>query len=308
MKKLLCMICIIIGIWYFTQTGLLPSPVAYKAHPDLADSEEGPAVSAQAALLVDLQSGQVLYRKNAHTRLYPASTTKILTALLALEYGDLEDIVTVGEEIHLVQPNSSTAELVPGQQIRLADLLYGLMLPSGNDAAYTIAVYVAGKINPAQAMSSQEAVDVFIDLMNQKARRLGADESHFANPDGYHDLRHYSTASDLSVIARAALQYPFFVQVTATEIYDYRCQESGAVHRQRSLYWKNTNLLLDQNSLYYEPDAIGVKTGYTKEAGYCLVAAVSNRQQQLLSVILRDTENEVWTDTIKLLEYGSSSP
>ncbi len=307
MKKLLSVLCLILGMWCMshTYTGLLN--VSVPAYNLLATGslEQEPRISAESAILIDQESGQVLYQKNPHTQLYPASTTKILTALLALKYGDLDDVVTVGNEVKLVQPDSSKAELSVGQEIRLSDLIYGLMLPSGNDAAYTIAVYVAAKAHPGEDLSSREAVAVFVDLMNEKARGLGALESHFNNPDGYHDAKHYSTASDLAMIAKAAMQYPFFCQVAATEYYHCRSQDTlGVEHAQHDFSWQSTNLLLDPSSPYYYPGTTGLKTGHTTEAGYCLAASVSRDNRTLISVILNASETGIWSDTTKVLNFG----
>ena len=307
MKKFLSLVCIVLGIWWIshTYTNSFQASVPPGNSPAITSPGQNPVISAESAILIDQKSGKILYQKNAHTQLYPASTTKILTALLALEYGDLDDVVTVGNEIQLVQPASSKAGLFMGQEIRLSDLLYGLMLPSGNDAAYTIAVYVAGKVNPDEELRSKEAVSLFVYLMNKKARSLGALESHFENPDGYHNVNHYSTAADLSAIAQAAMQYPFFRRVAATESYHYRSQESNtADSQQQNFSWKNTNLLLDQQSPYYDPAVTGLKTGHTKEAGYCLVASVARNNRKLIAVVLKASETGVWTDTRELLDFG----
>ena len=159
-------------------------------------------IAGEAAVLMEENTHEVLFEKNSNARMYPASTTKIMTALIALEYGDPEDIIEVGQEIEWIPQDSSKAGLFVGQEIKLSDLLYGLMLPSGNDAANTIAVHIGKKFEMDPNLSLEDAFKVFIDLMNQRAKEIGADNTHFTNPHGYHDKDHYTTPMDLARITR----------------------------------------------------------------------------------------------------------
>lgn len=264
-----------------TGTGLwLPGPpvqVWIPAAPQndgilLAEYEKGPSTTAHAAVLYERSTGTVLYGKEMHTRRAPASTTKVMTALLAIELGRMDDIVTVSRKAAGV-PGSS-ARLYPDQKIRLLDLLYGLLLNSGNDAAVAIAEHIAG---------SEEA---FVALMNERARELGLENTRFQNPHGLDAPGHYSTAYDLAILTDTAMNYPLFAQIVATREH---VTDHGA--------FRNTNRLL-----WSMEGALGVKTGTTGQAGYCLVAAVSGEGMELISVVLGSSDR--WADSIRLLNYG----
>jgi len=242
--------------------------------------QAAPAITGEAALLMDLDTGQVLYAKNADRRMYPASTTKILTALIALEQGRLNDVVTASERASFT--DGSSVYLKVGEQHPLEDLLYALMLNSGNDCAVAIAEHIAG---------SEEK---FVDLMNDYASRLGAKSSHFTNPHGLHDPEHYTTARDLSLIAREAMKNPAFLKIVATKTREIVRPDD-----------KRPPLLINRNRLLWDYDGcIGVKTGYTTEAGQCLVAAAERGGQRLLSVVLKSQGPALWTDSAALLDYG----
>lgn len=254
-------------------TCLLTLPLAAKAAP--------PAVSAEAALLLDVTTGQILWEKNGHKRQAPASTTKVLTALLALEHGQLTDTVTVSR--YAAATPGSRLQLYAGQTITLQELLLGLLLRSGNDAAVAIAEHVAG---------SETA---FVRLMNERAAALGARESHFANPHGLSAAGHYSTAFDLAWLSRSALAHPAFAAMVGSRTAMIDWQEPGGTEHSRSL--RNTNKLLSLSE-----DADGIKTGTTGEAGPCLIASATRDNQQLIAVVLHDGNR--WYDALKLLEYG----
>jgi len=239
--------------------------------------EQGPAggpLRAAAAVLVEANTGTILYAHNEHERRPMASTTKIMTALVALENAALADRVTVSAQA--VRVTGSDAGLRPGQQLTMLELLYALMLPSGNDAANVIAEHVAG---------SQEA---FADLMTRRAHELGATRTRFANAHGLDDPNHYSTAHDLALLSVTAMRFPTFRQVVRTP--SFQAQSIG-------LSWQNTNRLL-----WGFEGIEGIKTGTTSLAGYCLVAAASRDGMQLISVVLGSTDR--WSDSTRLLEYG----
>jgi D-alanyl-D-alanine carboxypeptidase (penicillin-binding protein 5/6) len=159
-------------------------------------------LAAGKAILIDLNLGKILWQKNAQTRCYPASTTKILTALLALENCRLDEVVTVGDEANLAALSSSKAGIQYGQKLTVEQLLHCLLIPSGNDAAYVIAVHTARQMAHRPDLDEREAVNYFCRIMNKRARELGAVNSNFVNPDGFQHVEHYSTAYDLSLIAR----------------------------------------------------------------------------------------------------------
>ncbi|MGE5508568.1 MAG: D-alanyl-D-alanine carboxypeptidase family protein [Chitinophagales bacterium] len=245
-------------------------------YPGYAD---GPPVSARAAILMDVETGTVLYAKNEHDRLGPASTTKIMTAILALERGDLDEPVTIGRRPGWVE--GSRIYLKRGQVITLRQLLYGLLMESGNDAAIAIGEYLYG--------SEQK----FTQQMTRRAQELGCWNTRFADPHGLSRTYegHYTTAFDLALMARRGLSIPEFSKVVRSRTRTVR--EPGLP----DVSFRNTNRLL-----WYLAGADGVKTGTTSEAGYCLVASANRDGFRLLAVVL--DAGDRWRDASTLLEYG----
>jgi D-alanyl-D-alanine carboxypeptidase (penicillin-binding protein 5/6) len=240
-----------------------------------------PQLQAQSAILLDAKTGQILYEKNSHQRRAPASTTKVLTALLAIESGRLDEITTVS--IHAASTPGSTLQLYAGQQISLRELLTGLLLRSGNDAAVAIAEHLAG------------SVTAFAELMNQKAYLIGARESHFVNPHGLSRPNHYTTAYDLAIITRYALQNSIFAELVNTKETQIDWLDRKGQEQDRFL--RNTNKLL-----WMFEEADGVKTGTTGIAGPCLVSSATRHNQKLIAVVLHDASR--WYDSMHLLKYG----
>ncbi len=237
-----------------------------------------PKVEAEAAVLMVAGTQRILYAINPDAIMYPASTTKIITALTALEKGKAESVVTISGSAAVC--DGSSLELKPGDRLRLRDLLYGMMLVSGNDAAEAVAEHIAG------------SVPAFVALMNAKAQQLGAANTHFSNPHGLPDpANHYTTAKDLAVITSQALQNPEFRKIVATRDY------AVPLLNRPPLQISNTNKLLKSY-----PGADGVKTGYTEAAGDCLVASARRGSVTLVVVLLNDDER--WTDASNLLDYG----
>lgn len=257
-----------------------------------------PKLEAWAGILIDRDSGAVLYAKNAGCRLYPASTTKILTALLALEHSRLDEQIIVGPEVSLIPADASRAGLQVGDRLTLKELLYALMLPSGSDAAYVLAVHVGGE--GQNNLTGKEAMANFAGMMNRRAAALGACDSHFVNPDGFHAPDHYSTPYDMALIAREAMKNPSFREVVATPEYSLR----GNLASPAKSKWENTNKLLNSKSPYYMPEADGIKTGTTRQAGYCLISSASRGDKNLIAVILRSNETELYKDSRRFLEFG----
>ncbi|MGE5559478.1 MAG: serine hydrolase [Chloroflexota bacterium] len=259
---------------------LLVLIVAATAATPATAAPAAPAVQSTGAILVDLDTGQVLFSKNADTPLYPASTTKIMTALLALELGKLEDGVTAGDDVLTV--DGSRIYLEPGEQQTLNDLLYAMMLSSANDAAWAIAEHYGG------------TVDHFVELMNQRAAELGATNTHFVNPNGLHDRGHITTARDLSLIARAAMVNPVFAAIVST--------------RKHVMPWLSKNTvreLYNINDMLYDYDGtIGVKTGFTTPAGHTLVSAVERDGMRLLSVTLHADLAHRFGDARNLMDWA----
>ncbi|MBE3596477.1 MAG: D-alanyl-D-alanine carboxypeptidase [Hydrogenibacillus sp.] len=237
-----------------------------------------PDVSAKAAALIDVDSGRILYEKNAHEKLPIASLTKIMTAIVAIEAADLDEVVTVSPRA--VGIEGSSIYLRQGERMTLRDLLYGLMLRSGNDAALAVAEHVGG------------SVESFVAMMNEKAAWLGLMETHWTNPHGLDDPDHYSSAYDLVRLSAYALHNPTFRRIVSTQ--KWTAPLPGAAWDR---LWLNKNRLL---SLY--PYADGIKTGYTKQTGRALAASATRDGRRLAAVVLNDGDD--WNDSIRLLDYG----
>lgn len=245
-----------------------------------------------AAVLIDENTEEVIFAKNEHKRLYPASTTKLLTALVVLDKTSIEEKVTVGEEVFLSTENEARAGLFEGQVQSIEELLAAMLLQSGNDAARTLAVYTAQKEN-GRPVSTLEGIQYFAQLMNEKAREIGANKSHFVNPHGLHDLNHYSTAWDLALIAKAARSNKEIEKIVSQE----------AFFTQTHTY-TNRNQLLNHDSEYFYADATGLKTGFTDQAGYCLVSSAERSGHGLIAVVMNSGKETRWSDSISLLDYG----
>ena len=261
-----------------------------------------PALQAEAAILIDQESGKVLYEKNSDKLMYPASTTKILTALVAVENGDMDETITIGVEALMVRPGSSIAGFTLGDQISFRELIWALMLPSGNDAAYTIAVHLGRQQAGDPELTASNALEVFADMMNQRAQDLGAQETNFTVPDGFHDPNHYTTAQDLAIITRAAMQHPFLREVVGTSRY-----EPLTWIGRHSRPWGNTNQLIRSATENYYEYATGLKTGYTGQAGFTMVSSGSHNDMNLIAVVLNTNRDGRWDDSISLLDYGFNS-
>ncbi|WP_409304530.1 D-alanyl-D-alanine carboxypeptidase family protein [Peribacillus sp. SCS-155] len=252
-------------------------------------------LSGRAAVLMDRDTGDLIFSKNPYEKLFPASTTKILTALVVIEYGNLDDKIKVGKEVNMRKSDESAAGIYEGQVLSVRQLLSGLMLASGNDAARTLAIYTAKRINNDKALSNQEALIYFADEMNKKAHQLGTKNSHFVNPHGLHDPKHYTTAYDMAIIARAAMKNPYFSEIVSKNIYS-----------DKTLTFQNRNKLIDEESDYFYKGANGIKTGHTSAAGYCLVSSAAKNERNLIAVVLNSSEQEIWNDSISLLDQGFS--
>lgn len=249
----------------------------------LADTDKmqlPPEIVGQAGLVMDVLTGKVLYEKNAHSPFEPASTTKIMTAILALEKGNLSDIVVTSEEP--LRVDGSRIYLEEGEKLTLEQMLYGMMLNSGNDAAVAIAEHIGGDI------------ESFVKMMNAKAREIGAYHTTFVNPSGLPDEGHLTTAYDLALISRyALLNLPEFRKIVSTKTLEIPWQAEE---------WDRQLINLNKLLWNYE-GADGVKTGYTSTAGRTLVASATRDGWQLISVVLKSDAN-IWSDSMALLDYG----
>ena len=255
-----------------------------------------PSVSAPAAVLIAADSGLVLYAKNEHARMYPASTTKIMTAILALENGNFDDMVTVSHDaVFTISYDSSKAGLYEGEIISFKDLVHTLLICSANDSANVIAEYVSG------------SVSAFVDKMNQRAAELGAKNTHFVNTHGLHHEDHYTTAYDLAILARHAMTLPQFREIVSMR--SYSLAPSNKFDETR--HFNSTNHLLNPNSPYYYKHAIGIKTGYTDNAKSCLVSSAEANGKTYIAVVLgaenADGQAMSFVDSRTLLSYGVDS-
>jgi serine-type D-Ala-D-Ala carboxypeptidase (penicillin-binding protein 5/6) len=259
--------------------GTSPSPFPSTLRTP-APSAQAPEIRAQAAVLVDLDTGQVLFAHNPNERRPIASLTKIMTALLVGERADPTDVVTVSDEAASGRlAGISGLGLVEGERIRVNELLYALLLQSANDAAVALAEHVSG------------SVDAFVDDMNARAERLGLSRTMFASPNGLDD-EGYSSAGDLARLTRAAYRSPGFASVVATRTHAVTSLDEPPRIVQ------NRNVLL-----WLYPGAIGVKTGFTSPAGFCVVAAAEREGMRLVAVLLGEPA-EPFSDAAALLNYG----
>lgn len=263
MKALKKLIPLLLAVALLTPGGAYAAPPALK-------------LSAAGAAIVDVATGRLLYAQNEHARLPMASTTKVMTALLTLEHEKQDTVLTVPKEAYGMEGSSMYLKL--GEKITVRDLLFGLMLSSGNDAAVTLAMRVGG------------SVEGFAQLMNTRAAELGCTDTNFVTPNGLHDENHYTSAYDLARISAEAMKNPSFREIVSTKY--YRTVTGDAP---RSL--RNKNKILWQ----YE-GGNGVKTGFTKKSGRCLVFSAERDGHILVGVILNAPD--MWNDAKKLLDYG----
>lgn len=235
---------------------------------------EAPEVSAASAVLMDAESGRVLYEKDAHSRRLIASTTKLMTALVAVESTSLDQVIPMKPEY---QAEGSSMYLRFGEELKLKELLYGLLLASGNDAALAIAGGCGGD------------VETFVGWMNDKAAELGMEDTHFANPNGLDDEEHYSSAYDLALLGQAVLENETLAQLVST----------------RSITVAGRSLSNHNKLLWRYEGCTGMKTGYTDAAGRTLVSSAQRNGQSLICVTLKDPND--WADHAKLWTTGSKT-
>ena len=284
MKTKLCFVYGIITILFFNL--FISSSFAAPIEPD---------ISAEAAILIEIDSGEILYEKNANAPMYPASTTKIMTALLTLEHLNLEDKITVPEDMG--PADGSAMYLLPGEVFTVRELLDGLLVKSANDAAVLLARTISGDIQS------------FATLMNQRAKDIGCTNTSFANPNGLHDPSHTISAHDMALIAREAMKNATFRELVSQV--NVTLDETPQTPEKR--YFRNTNRFLWSTSkIIYNNEYIpikyevvdGIKTGYTGEAGNCLVSSGKKNNIRVISVVFKASGYDVYRDSRLLLDYG----
>jgi D-alanyl-D-alanine carboxypeptidase len=244
-------------------------------------SMEGLDLLAGSAALFDESEQQVIYAKGLYEKRYPASLTKIMTTLVALKYGNLDDVVTVGEECEDIEYGSSVCEIKVGDRFTLKQLLYGLMINSGNDAAMTIAVHVGG------------TVEHFVELMNQEAEALGCTGTHFMNPHGLQDEDHYTTVYDIYLMFHEALKYEEFQDIINRHIYYAEYTDGNG--EAAGITWESTNHYFSNEAVApSDVNIVGGKTGTTDAAGACLCLYSKNKYgDPFVSIIMKEDSKDL---------------
>ena len=284
------------GVIYLRKVSFLLIIAIFLSTYSLSFAEDNLYIQGESAILMDYDTKMILYEKNMDKKLYPASTTKIMTAILAIENGNLEDVVTVDQECVSLTEGSHIA-LEPGEKLTMEQMLYALLVQSANDSAFAIAKHVSGSI------------EGFVQLMNSKAKEIGALNTNFVNPNGLHDDEHVTTAHDLALIGQYAMENEVFRKFVNTVTYTIPPTNKKTEAR----YLKNTNKLLFSNEIVnvngnnvqikYD-GAEGVKTGTTSHALNCLVSFAQKDGQRLIAVVLKANGANVYGDTHTLFNYG----
>ena len=277
----------------YAADGTEPPAAYYEAvqTDSLADWPQGPAIYAESGILVDLDTQEILYSKNIDKQLYPASITKIMTTLIAIESSSPEDPVTFSQTaLDSIEWDSSNIGCRLNETLTMEQCWYAMMLNSANEVCCGVAEQIAGSI------------DAFVDLMNQKAAELGCTNTHFANPNGLPDENHYTTAHDMALIANAAYENETFRQVFTTR--QYEIPPTSQYTETRYLY--NHHKMMQPDTEYYYEGCLGGKTGYTEAALNTLVTFASRSEKTLLCVTMRTQGRQVYTDTASLFDYGFS--
>ncbi len=253
-----------------------------------ADWPQAPSVNAQAAVLLDANSGEILYAKNATERMYPASTTKLMTALLTLENCSMQDVVDFDFNAINIPPGSSHIGMKRGEQMVLRECLISLLLPSANEVANALAQHTAGSIKN------------FVEMMNERAGQLGAVNTVFTNANGLHDENHYTCAYDLALVMRSCVQNTAFVEIASMQSYVHHADEL----LNKDIPMTNTNMMIRPSSEYYNEYVILGKTGHTEESGYNLVTYAEKDGTSLICVVMGCESGSQYVSTQSLLDYG----
>jgi D-alanyl-D-alanine carboxypeptidase len=245
-----------------------------------------PSVAADSVVLMDGTTGTILYSKNMDAAYPPASTTKVMTALLTIENAKMDEVVTVSKKVPYV--DGSKIGLFEGEQLPVKDVLYGLLLMSGNDCAEALAEHVGGSL------------ENFAKLMTERAKKLGCENTNFINPSGLYDDNHRTSAKDLALIMREAMKYPEFKQIVGTTIYKI---PPTNMHPE-GINLATENKIMYKNSKYYYEGAEGGKTGYTVQSRFSYVACATRNGQRLIATFVHDENKSYYTDTKALFDYG----
>lgn len=250
---------------------------------------KAPDIVGECAILIEPNTGTVLYEKDPNKKMYPASITKIMTALLTLEHCDMNETVVYSKKnIESLTAEDSNIQCKVGEKMKVKDCLYALMLSSANEAATALAEHISGN------------TEEFAKLMNARAKKAGAKNTHFANPNGLHNENHYVTAYDMAMIMKDAIKYPAFLDIIHSTTYTIPANNK----RTEPFTSYQRHMMIYPTSQYYDADVIGGKTGYTDQAGKTLVTYAKRGDVSLISVVLKSNGDVVFEDTKKLLDYG----
>ena len=295
-----------------TQEEGVPADVDTAVNTDLLEAAvqfapNTPMITAKSVVLVEQSTGTILYEKGLKEKMYPASMTKMLTALIVLDYFSADELVKVGTEINEVSWDSSKAGHLVGETLTIENLIRGLIIPSGNDSANVAAAVVAQRAQNDSNLTFSQSQTVFAELMNEKATELGAQNSHFTNAHGYHDENHYSCAYDMALFALEYMKNPTLATIASERSYagngadNMFTPEEGVLTMDYA--WRSHNLLITDNEYQYD-NAIGIKTGFTNEAGDCLATAAQKDGKTLIAIIFGAEDPSRWTEGKALFEYG----
>lgn len=254
-------------------------------------------IRSEYAIVYDIQADEVLYAKNADQQCFPASTTKILTSAVILDNVSDDFQFTAGDELDMVNPGSSLAYVNKGCVLDLPTMIDAIMLPSGNDASYVAAANVGRVIAGNDMITTEKAVQTFVDEMNRVAMYIGAENTHFTVPDGFHDDKHYTTVLDMLKITLYARQKPLLMESAG------KPNKNATFISGEGIYWENSNMLLHEYSDNYYMYANGLKTGMTDQSGYCVVATAKRFDHDVVCIVFgAETSAIRWNDTIALLD------
>lgn len=274
-----------------------------KATCQVCVTSEAPEINAENAVVYNIDTGNVIMTKNAESKIAPASLAKIVTACVALKYAKADDVFTVGSELDLVKPGSSICQIAKGFQLSLKDLICGMLVSSGNDAAYVIAANVAREENGKPGMSDKEAIEHFCELMNSFAKEIGMTNSNFTSPDGWDNDEQYTTATDLAVVTKHAMNIPEIKEVVG---YDSKHVTFASGQH---ITWSNTNLMLHKDSDFFNENVTGFKTGSTTKAGKCLISTYESTEEStagnfIIVVTGCDSDAQRYEDTEDLIKWA----
>lgn len=285
-------------------------PTAATLTPSILMAENAPTVTAQAAILASQETGTILFEKNSNEKIYPASMTKILTALVVMDHFTAEELVVVGTEINEVTLDSSKAGHVVGETLTIRNLIRGLIIPSGNDSANVLATVVSKRTEDNPNLTFAQSETVFAELMNAKAKELGALNSHFTNAHGYHNENHYSTVYDMALFAKAFMNDSALAEIAGEKNFTGNGADGMFVNDPSILTqeyaWRSHNLLLTENEYNYGY-ATGIKTGFHDEAGDCVSATAKKDGDTLICIVANSPDPGRWMDAKNLFEFGFNS-